>query len=524
MPEGEAPFALAVRVGPLDLRVAVWVPSDVAAVVYGDAVLVEADLPACLPRAVRVVGFEELGLVAATEGEQHGEERPGEDRSVPGGRRGHLLPLGQIGAAAGAILAQAPRRTPRGSSSKNPEAASPALSVRFPREGAGRLRTKGGSSMIGHLIQLQSGLHFSWLYRRFAGAGLRAGPAALALLLAAGPLGGAAIAGFTEIPEFGDGHTLSVAWGDCDNDGDLDLAVGNNGSANELFVNDGTGSFTRQTPFGTWLTFAVAWGDYDNDGDLDLAVGNGGGQQNKLYVNQGDGTFLAEDQFGTGSTVALAWADFDVDGDIDLAAGNGILGSPERNFLYINNGDGTFTERFEFGRKQTDSVVWGDYDADGDPDLAIGNGGFGAEDQNALSINNGDGTFTRIDLFGMGDTACLAWADSDNDGDLDLAVGNWETGANLLDVNNGDGTFTELPRFGDRDTNTLSCADFDNDGDLDAAVGNGDFVSADSNFLYVSNGDGTFLEVPEFGLGSTDAIAWGDCDGDGDLDAAVGNE
>jgi hypothetical protein len=350
-----------------------------------------------------------------------------------------------------------------------------------------------------------------------------AGGLLVAALFLSGVVVARAFAAFTEIPEFGTGHTLSVAWGDYDNDGDLDLAVGNNGDANELFVNDGAGSFMRETPFGTWLTFAVAWGDYDNDGDLDLAVGNGGGQQNKLYVNDGGGTFHEEDRFGTSSTVAVAWADYDLDGDLDLAVGNGILGLPERNFLYINNGDGTFTESFQFGRKQTDSVVWGDFDGDGDPDLAIGNGGFGAPDQNALFVNNGDGTFARVDTFGTGDTAALAWGDFDGDGDLDLAVGNWETGENLLYVNEG-GVFAGQAAFGDRDTNTLSWGDFDNDGDLDLAVGNGDFLSADSNFLYVSNGDGTFTEEFAFGLGSTDAVAWGDYDNDGDLDLAVGNE
>ena len=81
-----------------------------------------------------------------------------------------------------------------------------------------------------------------------------------------------------------------MAWGDYDNDGDLDLYLANNG-ANKLFGNEGDGSFSDQTSAllgdsgnGT----GVAWGDYDNDGDLDLVVANRGGN-NFLYAGNGDG-------------------------------------------------------------------------------------------------------------------------------------------------------------------------------------------------------------------------------------------
>ena len=324
-------------------------------------------------------------------------------------------------------------------------------------------------------------------------------------------------------PEFGSGATVPVAWADFDGDGDLDLAVGNYSSANRLFINDGDGSFTETSEFGSGATFAVAWGDYDNDGDPDLAVGNGG--VNYLYVNNGDGTFSREVQFGVENTVAAAWADADGDGDLDLALGNGILGNTrEQNQLWVNNGDGTFSESQQFGARQSCTVVWADYDNDGDPDLAVGNGGFGASQQNYLYVNNGDGSFREEEQFGQGDTSTMVWGDYDNDGDLDLAVGNWDGGQNYLYVNNSDGSFTAREEFGARDPNTMAWADFDHDGDLDLAVGNGDFETADANYLYVNNGDGTFTERAEFGLGSTDSVAWGDVDNDGDLDVAVGNE
>ncbi len=334
-------------------------------------------------------------------------------------------------------------------------------------------------------------------------------------------------AAFTEVVQFGSRSTLSVAIADPDGDGDLDVAIGNNGGGNQLYTNTGGLAFAGADQFGASGTFPVVWGDYDNDGDADMAVGNTGGGpsgQNYLYVNNGAGTFTQRQAFGRKSTIALAWADTDRDGDLDIAIGNGILNVPDQNRLYINNGDDTFTGTDQFGFGQTGSMAWGDFDNDGDPDLAVGNGGFCCVGQNHLYVNNSNGTFTQRDEFGIKDTACMSWGDFDNDGDLDMAVGNWSNDGNALYINNGDGTFTESAQFGVRDTNTLAWGDSDNDGDLDLAVGNGDFTTADLSYLYVNNGDGTFAETAAFGSGSTDGVAWGDLDADGDLDLVVGNE
>ena len=261
-----------------------------------------------------------------------------------------------------------------------------------------------------------------------------------------GPLNPFVIAGgaFTEVSQFGSGPVLTMSWGDYDGDSDLDLAVGNNAGGGRLFTNNGDGTFTGANQFGSGpfapTMFALAWADFDNDGDLDMAVGNVG--TNKLYINNGDGTFTSNDRFGALNTITMAWADFDLDGDLDLAVGNGILGGNEQNFLFVNNGDGTFTERAEFGANQTQTMAWGDFDRDGDPDLAVGNGGFGFDQANALYVNNGDGTFTARPEFGTGigqsrDTTSLQWGDFDNDGDLDLACGNEHSApSNYLYVNN----------------------------------------------------------------------------------------
>jgi len=329
---------------------------------------------------------------------------------------------------------------------------------------------------------------------------------------------------YSSQPQFGTGSSLSLAWGDADGDGDFDLAVADSsGAGNSLWFNNGNGTFSRQALFGAGATFAITFVDLDNDGDEDAVVGKNGAFT-VIYVNQGGGAFSTPISLARRRTVALACGDFDNDGDVDIAVGNGILGADTQNFLYINNGNGTYTERAEFGGLQTDSIAWGDFDNDGDLDLAVGNGGYAAAQQNALYINNGNGTFTARNEFGMGDTASVAWGDADNDGDLDLAVGNWGGDPSMLYINNGDGTFSGRQEFGSGDTNSIAWFDYDNDGDLDIAVSNGDFSSADQNYIYVNDGHALFTAVPAFGLESTDAMAMCDFDNDGDLDVAVANE
>ncbi|MFM9947191.1 MAG: FG-GAP-like repeat-containing protein [Saprospiraceae bacterium] len=148
--------------------------------------------------------------------------------------------------------------------------------------------------------------------------------------------------------------SMSASWGDVDNDGDFDVAVANAGyfqqQNNQLFINN-NGNFTEVTgePLVTdgGCSYGTAFGDVDNDGDLDLAVANGycnGAIVNFLYLNDGEGHFTraTTETLNTPCSFGLAFGDYDNDGFLDLAIATckNATGSPQpNNLLYRNNGN-----------------------------------------------------------------------------------------------------------------------------------------------------------------------------------------
>ena len=307
------------------------------------------------------------------------------------------------------------------------------------------------------------------------------------------------------------GRSSGCSFGDLDNDGDLDLFVQNwEGMSSHLYLNDGDGTFTRVTSGqivndGGW-SFNSSVVDYDNDGNLDIYVDNGTFTSfvecNFLYNGNGDGTFTkvteGEPVTDAEHSLSSSWCDFDNDGDQDLFTANSrpFQGVPLANFLYLNNGNGTFT-RLTSGIVVTDIGTstggsWGDYDNDGDFDLFVAN--WGGEN-NQLYRNDGDGTFSRVTTGSIvndgGSSVSGAWGDYDNDGHLDLSVTNDWNENNFLYHNNGDGTFTrivtgDIVNNGGR-SNGATWSDYNNDGYLDMFVPNGQ-DPPQSNFLYMNNG------------------------------------
>jgi hypothetical protein len=341
-----------------------------------------------------------------------------------------------------------------------------------------------------------------------------------------------------------------AAWGDYDGDNDLDLYITNWGSGvgptvavNRLYQND-NGSFSdvasaKGVSDGAFRNSVDAhWVDFDNDGDLDLYVVEFDAQD-QLYQNNGTGTFSnvtgrsGVNVISQGDEQAAAWGDFNKDGNIDLY----ICKIRFRNSLYHNNGDGTFSEIGASAGvndiRDTQDATWGDYDNDGDLDLYVVN----REQNNALFKNTATGIFDEvacalsIDNTDVGKSA--SWIDVDADGDLDLFIAN--VGANALYQNNGADQFNNIAA---NDMKSISgawvswtgvWADFDADGDADLFVANGaDSRAGQVSPLLENSGSLTFTNAtagsgistnPNSAISATAA----DYDGDGDLDLYVVN-
>jgi len=334
------------------------------------------------------------------------------------------------------------------------------------------------------------------------------------------------------------GDSRAVNWIDYDNDGDVDLFVTNGpqqGENNFFYENNGDGTFTKITGLAITqdgkASDGSSWGDIDNDGDIDLFVANWWGQPNLLYLNNGDKTFTFQQGIvmttESSHSETGSWGDYNNDGYLDLYVCNS--GGSLKNFLYENNGDGTFTKLIDTFLNQTfasRNVDWIDFNHDGLQDIFVTN----ENNQNEnLYMNNGDNTFSIASVPSLlqngGSTAGSNWEDIDNDGDFDVLLVNWGNQRNHLLINNGDGTFTKLdqPPFSSDVSNSFgsSFGDVDNDGDLDIIISKAFTAQKTVNFLYINNNDGSFTKSTDLSVqdsGWTYGVAFGDYDNDGWLD------
>lgn len=333
----------------------------------------------------------------------------------------------------------------------------------------------------------------------------------------------------------------AVAWGDFDNDNRLDLLVSGNSSTGPItrvYRNDGSNKFADiQAGLPGISQGAVGCSDYNGDGYLDFAVTgmSSTGPITRIYRNNGNASFsnINGDLPGLESS-RLTWGDYDNDGDLDLFV-TGYTGSAYVARICRNDGQDRFSNAgvTAIAGGAAGATAWADYDNDGDQDLLFA--GFTSDTtygQSSRLYRNDKGAFTRLSNITLTPmSACsAAWADYDNDGNLDLLMAGSSIGGvqshptlRLYRNSNNGSNFTSMTTGipGAQDC-SVAWGDFDNDGFTDVAIAgyNNDFVPFAA--IHRNLGNDIFADSGAGLTGVIDtAVAWGDPDGDGDLDLFV---
>jgi hypothetical protein len=324
----------------------------------------------------------------------------------------------------------------------------------------------------------------------------------------------------------------SVTIGDLDGDGALDLVVASFGSG-EVNVLIGHGDGTFRIPRTVWSAsgsalISLAMGDVDGDGRLDLVVGSYAPHAADVLLGRGDGTFEPARTVAIGSAVsALAMADLNGDGALDLMT---IDSAASTVSVLLGRGDGGFgpVKTVDAGGS-TSSLAVGDLDGDGRPDLAVSIYSSTAGSVVTVLAGNGDGSFgaARIGIGSRTGNGALTLGDVDGDGRLDLvtAISNGVSASppDTLYVffGAGDGTFTSNAIVAEDTFSQVAIADLDGDGTNDLAFAH---ITASDVGVVPGKGGGNFGDEETFLAGDAPLfVAAADLDGDGRSDLVVVN-
>jgi len=362
-----------------------------------------------------------------------------------------------------------------------------------------------------------------------AGSAPRAAPHPFALA----PLDSATVTFTLAIPSLApDSLGFShVAWGDYDNDGDLDLLLEGcayDSGANACTIpvhavyHNAAGVFTMALDLPSHANGPVAWGDADNDGDLDILRENsdtGGDTFIEVLANT---VVTFTPAFTTPlDATALAWGDFDNDGKLDILAGGYAADySTSGVWVYRNTGSG-FTQAYTVTVDDAASgVAAGDYDNDGRLDVLVSTDGdyfLGG-----VYRNTGSG-FTRNFVLPDLSKGDVAWGDYDNDGWLDfLLVGRQNDLLQTLVYHNTGLSFSPAYTLTGYSESTAAWGDYDNDGWLDLMLtGALETVTATTAIYHNDGGAGFSVATPALPGVTDGSAAWGDYDNDGRLDIVL---